>query len=106
MSWSRFQRTRTGLAGVVRRQRRECGRSGRLRFLAAESAAHPQALHDDFVGGELQQVGDDGLHLGGMLGGRRDEHGPVLTGLGPRRLRFQIEMLLPLQFEHSRQRHW
>ena len=46
-----------GLAGVVRRQRGERGRRGRLRFLAAEPAAHAQALHDDLVGRETSTGG-------------------------------------------------
>ena len=83
----------------MRRQRGERGGRGGLRFLAAKPAAHARALHDDLVGRQLQQVGDDGLHLGGMLRGGRHEHRAVLARLRPRRLRFEIKMLLPAQLE-------
>ena len=58
-----------GLAGAVCRQRRQCRRRGPLRLLAAEAAAHAEALDNDSVGGNVQQVGDERLDFGRVLSG-------------------------------------
>ena len=80
-----------GLAGLVRRSAASAAGVAACVSLPPKAAAHPQALHDDFVGGQLQQMRHKGLDLGRVLRGRGDEHGPVLAALGPCRLRFQIE---------------
>ena len=61
-------------AGERRAQRGDRGQAVRLELLAAEPAAHPQALHGDLVAVQAQHVRDDllGLATGaGCWTGRR-----------------------------------
>ena len=59
-----------GQGGAERGDRRE---PVRLHLLAAEAAAHPQALHGDAVAGDAEHVRDDLLGLGRVLGAGLDE---------------------------------
>ena len=52
---------------LCRRQRRQSCEDRGLRFFSAETAAHPQALHDDTVHRNCEQMRDDVLHFGWML---------------------------------------
>ena len=83
-----------GASGVARAQGGERGPGVALGFLAAETAAHTWALHDDLVTRDVQHMGHDGLNLRWMLGGRLHEHRAVLARLRPGNLAFQVEMLL------------
>ena len=82
-------------AGQGRAERRHRGVRVGLRLLAAEAATHPQALHGDGVAGETEDVGDDLLGLGRVLGGRLHEHLAAVVDLGQRGLGLQVELLLP-----------
>ena len=67
----------------------------RLHLLAAEPAAHPQALDGDLVAAQAQHVGDDLLRLGRVLGAALDEHLPGLVDDGQGGVRLEVEVLLP-----------
>ena len=86
----------SGERGPERRYRRV---AVGLHLLAAESPAHPQALHRDRAAGQPQHVRYDLLRLGGVLGAALDEHLPGLVNVGQRRVRFQVEVLLPAALE-------
>ena len=85
--------------GQHRAQRGDRGQAVRLELLAAEAAAHPQALHGDVVGMDAQHVRDDVLGLGRVLGAGLDEHLAVLVDQGQRGVGLQVEVLLPAEFE-------
>ena len=89
-----------GERGAERGDRRE---AVRLHLLAAERAAHPQTLHGDLVARQAQHVRDDLLRLARVLGAGLDEHLPVLVDQGERRVRFQVEVLLPGELELARE---
>ena len=93
-------------ARAMRRQRGERGGRGRLRFLAAETAAHARHLDHDLVRWQMQHVRDDRLHLGRMLCGRNHKQRTVLAAFRPRGLGFEVKMFLAAQlelaFEHGR----
>ena len=80
----------------------------RLHLLAAEAAAHPQALDGHRVVGPAEDVGHDLLRLGGVLGAALHEHLPRLVDVGERALGLEVEVLLPghldLAAEHPRRR--
>ena len=80
-------------------QRGDGGQAVRLELLAAEAAAHPQALHGDLVRGQAEHVGHDVLGLGRVLRARLDEDLPVLVDQGQRGLRLQVEVLLAADLE-------
>ncbi len=86
-------------AGQLGAERGHGREAVRLHLLAAEAAAHPQALHGHLVGGHPEHVRDDLLGLGGVLGAALDEHLPVLVHLGERRVGLQVEVLLPGELE-------
>ena len=65
-----------------------------LHLLAAEPAAHPQALHGDPVARHAQHVGGDLLGLGGVLGAGLHEHLAVLVDGGQRAVGLEVEVLL------------
>ncbi len=67
----------------------------RLHLLAAEAAAHPQALDGHRVGGHAQHVGDDLLGLGGVLGAALHEHLAALVDQCQRGVGLEVEVLLP-----------
>ena len=73
----------------------ECGKLVALRFLAAETAAHPPHLHGDRIGGNAQDMADHVLHFARMLGGRPDGDVVVLAGNGHGDMAFEVEMFLP-----------
>ncbi len=87
-----------GERGPERRDGRE---PVRLHLLAAEPAAHPQALHGDVVVVEAEHVGDDLLRLGGVLGAALHEDLAVLVDQGQRRVRLEVEVLLPSHLGHA-----
>ncbi len=75
----------------------------RLHLLAAEAAAHAEALHGHLVAGQAEHVSDDLLRLRGVLGAALDEHLPVLVDQGQRRVRLQVEVLLVGELELARE---
>ena len=79
-----------------RRQRRE---HRRLRFLAAEPAAHARAFHHHAVHRQREHVRDDVLHLRRMLRRGADEHRAVFAALRPGRVRLEIKMVLTAKGE-------
>jgi hypothetical protein len=85
----------------MRRQRRQCGGRRRLRLFAAETAAHARHLHDNFVGGEMQNVRNDLLHFAGMLRRGNDCDRTIFAAFGVGGLRFEIKMFLPAKFEFT-----
>ena len=99
MSWVRLNRTPNRAAGDHRAERRDGRIPVRLHLLAAETAAHAQALHGDLVVRLAQHVRHDVLRLGRMLRRGLDEDLPVLVDAGQRRVGLQIEMLLPGELE-------
>ena len=92
------------LARVMRRQRGQRGGRGGLRFLPAKTAAHARHLDHDFVRRQMQQVGDDRLHLGWMLRGRNHQQRTILAAFRPRGLGFEIKMFLAAQLEFAFER--
>ena len=75
--------------------RRDGGEAVRLHLLAAETAAHPQALDGHLVRRTAEDVGDDVLGLGRVLGARVDEDLPRLVDQGDGAVRLEVEVLLP-----------
>ena len=72
-------------------------RSGGLRFLAAESAAHARDRNDHLVGRNPEHMGNTVLHLGRVLRGTGDVHRAVFARLGIGRLHLEVKMLLPAE---------
>ena len=71
-----------------------------LALLAAEGAAHAAAFAGHLRIGNAEHVGDEMLHLGGMLGGdneRSSRH--ALPGSAMLDLALEIEMLLAADAE-------
>ena len=99
MSWVRLSRTRTGRPVSRRAERGDRGVAVRLHLLAAEAAAHPQALHGDLVVRQAQHVRDDLLGLGRVLRAGLDEDLPVLVDAGQRGVGLQVEVLLAGELE-------
>ena len=81
-------------AGLASAQRGDGGEGIGLRFFAAESAAHAQALHRDHVSRHAQHARDNLLRLAGMLRGRVQRDAARFVQPGHGRLRLQVEMLL------------
>ena len=76
----------------------ECGNrceAVRLHLLAAEAAAHAQALRGDVVALHAEHVRHDLLGLGGVLGAALHEHLPALVDQGQRGVGLEVEVLLP-----------
>ncbi len=86
-------------AGERRPQRRDRRIPVRLHLLAAEPAAHAQALDGDLVAVEAEDVGDDLLRLGGVLGAALDEHLAVLVDEREGGVGLEVEVLLPGELE-------
>ena len=80
-------------------ERGDRGVAVRLHLLAAEAAAHPQALHGDLGVRQAEDVRDDLLRLAGVLRRRLDEHLPVLVDAGERGVGLQVEVLLSGELE-------
>ena len=80
-------------------QRGHHRRDRRLRFLAAKRPAHPFADANNFVLADAEHLGNERLNLGRILRRRMNEHLPLLAGVGNRRLRFEIELLLAARRE-------
>jgi hypothetical protein len=87
------------------RQRRteggECRIAVGLHLLAAEAAAHAQALHGHLVGGHTEDVGDDVLRLGRVLGRGLDEDLVVLVDVGQAGLCLEVEVFLSGEVEFA-----
>ena len=81
--------------GERRAERRDGREAVGLHLLAAEPAAHPQALHGDVVVVEAEHVGDDLLRLGGVLGAALHEHLAALVDERERGVGLEVEVLLP-----------
>ena len=81
--------------GERRAERGDRGEAVRLHLLAAEAAAHPQALHDHVVAAPAEDVRDDLLGLGRVLGAALDEHLAGLVDVRQRGVRLEVEVLLP-----------
>ena len=90
-----------GPAGHARRQRRDHRPLGRLRFLAAKTAAHAAdpAGHERIR--QRENPRDDVLDLARMLGRRIDQHRAVLAWNRERNLAFQIKMFLTADADFS-----
>nr|BFE73668.1 hypothetical protein GCM10020092_069690 [Actinoplanes digitatis] len=86
-------------AGERRAQRRDGGEAVRLHLLAAEAAAHAQALHGDLVAVPAQHVRDDLLRLGRVLRAALHEDLPGLVDERQRAVRLQVEVLLAGELE-------
>ena len=81
-------------AGERRAERRDRGEPVRLHLLAAEAAAHPQALHGDLVAVQAEHVGDDLLRLGRVLGAALHEDLAALVDQRQRAVGLEVEVLL------------
>ena len=80
--------------GERRPQRGDRGEAVRLHLLAAEPAAHPQALHGDVVVVQAEHVGHDLLGLGRVLGAALHEHLAALVDQRQRGVGLEVEVLL------------
>ena len=80
-------------------ERGDRGEPVRLHLLAAEAAAHPQALHGHLVAVQPQDVGDDLLGLRRVLGAALHEHLAVLVDVRQRAVGLEVEVLLPGELE-------
>ncbi len=81
-------------ADLRRRQRGHRGPGVGLHFLAAERAAHAQALDDDGVLRQPEHPRHDLLRLGRMLGRRVDHQPAVVVAIGERGVGLEVEVLL------------
>ncbi len=86
-------------AQSLRRHGRDARKQRRLRFFAAEAAAHPPHLDGHLVRDELQRMRDDMLHLGRMLRRAVEVDATVLLRQRVGDLTFEIELLLPADVE-------
>ena len=80
-------------------ERGDGGQPVRLELLAAEAAAHPQALHGDLVRGQAEHVRHDVLGLGRVLRAGLDEDLAVLVDQRQRGVGLQVEVLLAADLE-------
>ena len=71
----------------------------RLHLLAAEPAAHPQALHGHLVAGPAEDVRDDLLRLRRVLGAALHEDLLGFVDVGERAVGLQVEVLLARELE-------
>ena len=94
MSCWRVSRNRTGRPVSVRTERGDRGEPVGLHLLAAEPAAHPQALHRHPVARHAEHVGGDLLGLGRVLGAGLHEHLAVLVDHRQRAVGLEVEVLL------------
>ena len=85
--------------GERRTQRGDRRKPVRLHLLAAEAAAHAQALHRDVVVVPAQHVGHDLLRLGRVLGAALDEDLAVLVDVRQRAVSLEVEVLLAGELE-------
>src|SRR5205085_3297049 len=91
-------------AGLGRGQGGERGEHRSLGFFSAETAAHARAFDYHAVHRQVEQVRDDVLDLGWMLGRRTDEDRAVFPSLGPGCVGLEIEMVLAAERELAFQR--
>ena len=96
-----MKRTRTAPTGLVSGERGEGCRGVALGFLAAKTAAHARALHHHFIDRQMQHVRDHILHFRRMLRGGGRPASSILARFRPGRVRLQIKMFLPAQFEFA-----
>ena len=81
-------------AGERGAERGDGGEAVRLHLLAAEPAAHPQALDGDLVVVAAEHVRHDLLRLRRVLGAALHEDLPALVDVGERGVRLEVEVLL------------
>ncbi len=74
-----------------------------LGLLAAEAAAHAAHVDDDLVHRDAKHLGDQLLHLGGVLRRGVDDHAAVLGGHHRGDLSLQVEMFLPANVQAALQ---
>ena len=92
------------LAGPTGHARSDRGKHrplGRLRLLAAETAAHAAHAAGHERVRHAEHARGDVLHFARMLGRRVDQDRAVLTRDGERDLAFQIKMLLPADLDFA-----
>ena len=85
---------------------RHAGEDRRLRFLAAETAAHAPAFDMHFVGLQMQRMRDQVLHLARMLRRAVHMHAAALFRDRVADLPFEIELLLTADVERVFQSAW
>ncbi|MDT4828340.1 hypothetical protein FQZ97_617220 [compost metagenome] len=90
-----------GALQLARRDGRHAGEQRRLRFLAAEAAAHAPAFHMHLVRGQVQRVRHEVLHLAGVLRRAVDVQRATLFRNGVADLAFQVELFLPADVERG-----
>ena len=95
----RFSRSRTGRPVSTAPSAATAARPVRLHLLAAEAAAHAQALDGDVVAVPAEDVRDDLLGLRRVLGGGLDEDLAVLVDQRERGVGLEVEVLLPAELE-------
>ena len=88
-------------AQLARGHRGHAGEQRRLRFLAAEAAAHAPALHVHLVRLQVHRVRDQVLHLARMLGRAVDMQRAALLRNGVADLALEVELLLPADVERG-----
>ena len=86
-------------AGDHRTERGDRRETVRLELLAAEAAAHPQALHGHPVRTQPEHVGDDVLGLARVLGAGLDEDLAVLVDQSQGGVALQVEVLLAAELQ-------
>ena len=79
----------------ARRDGRDAGERRRLRFLAAEAAAHAPALDLHMVRAQVQRARHQVLHLARVLGRAVHLHAVVFLRNRVADLAFEVELLLP-----------
>ncbi len=90
-----------GTAGADGKKRGHHGGLGRLRFFSAEASPHALADRHDLVEPDAEHFGDHRLHFARMLGRGMDGDCLPFAGDGDADLRFQVEMVLPADFENA-----
>ena len=70
-----------------------------LCFFATKAATHAGAFDGDAVPWPAEDFGDDGLGLGGVLGGRVNENGVFAIGFGEGGVGFEVELFLAADVE-------
>jgi hypothetical protein len=80
--------------GQRRSQSGDGGEAVRLHLLAAEAAAHAQALHGHLVAPDAEHVGDDLLGLRRVLGAALHEHLAALVDVREGAVGLEVEVLL------------
>ena len=88
-----------GLAGLQSGEGGEGSPGIALGFFATEAAAHARAFDNDLIAVEVEDFGDDGLDLAGVLGGALDEDAAFAIGCGAGGVGFEVEVFLAADVE-------